>query len=91
MYYFWQPEMNLDLENGLSAELRDNEIRAVGFGTISVKLQLIYSSYVLRMYFHPKYDFDTFQFQKKQLVWTNLTNFRQFWASLDKFGQVRTN
>ena len=32
--------MNLDLENGLSAELRDNEIRAVGFGTISVKLQL---------------------------------------------------
>jgi hypothetical protein len=37
--------MKLDLENGLSAELRDNEIRAVGFGTISVKLQIIYSSY----------------------------------------------
>ena len=49
--------MNLDLENGLSAELRDNEIRAVEFGTISVKLLLL-----CNLFFAVSRQFEQFEF-----------------------------
>ena len=82
--------MKLDLGNGLSAELRDNEIRAVEFGTISVKLLLL-----CNLFFVVSRQFEWLS--STCLIFMKINKilksdmFGPIWTILDKFGQVYTS